>query len=137
MRRPWDLLTVTSLLAMLFVSLHIADDVVRGYEPGTLKNVNGIAILSVWAAATLLLAGRGWGYVVQLLGALLAAGIPVLHFSGRGVGVSVTASEGGLFFVWTLFALGVTGALSVLLSLQGLWRLRGGRRDLGLPSAQN
>ena len=33
------LLSVTSLLSILFMSLHLADDIVRGFEPATLSNL--------------------------------------------------------------------------------------------------
>ena len=32
-------LTITSLLSILFFSLHLADDIVRGMEPGKLTNL--------------------------------------------------------------------------------------------------
>lgn len=34
MTKSYDLLTVTSLLAIVPMTLHLADDVVRGFEPG-------------------------------------------------------------------------------------------------------
>ena len=122
--KSYDLLTVTSLLAIMLMTLHLTDDVVRGFEPGGLKNLSGIAILVVWLVATLLLAGRRSGYVILLLGSLLAAAMPAIHMSGRGVGGGIAASPGGYFFIWTLFALGVIGTFSVILSLRGLWSLR-------------
>lgn len=122
--KSYDLLTVTSLLAIVLMTLHLTDDVVRGFEPGGLKNLSGIAILVVWLVATLLLAGRRSGYVILLLGSLLAAAMPAIHMSGGGVGGGIAASPGGYFFIWTLFALGVIGTFSVILSLRGLWSLR-------------
>jgi hypothetical protein len=122
--KPDNTLTITSLLAIVLTTFHLTDDVVRGFEPGGLKNLTGIAILAAWLAATLLLVGRRSGYIVLLLGSLLAIGIPILHLSGKGVGGAIAASPGGYFFIWTLFALGVTGALSLILSARGLWRLR-------------
>ncbi len=124
MTKSYGLLTVTSLLAIVLMTLHLADDVVRGFEPGGLKNLIGIAILVVWSFGALLLAGRRSGYVILLLGALLAAAMPAIHMSGRGVGGALAASPGGYFFIWTLFALGVTGTLSAILSLRGLWNQR-------------
>ena len=52
------LLTTTSLLAIVLVTFHLADDIVRGFEPGGLKNLTGVAILVVWLYATLVLACR-------------------------------------------------------------------------------
>lgn len=118
------LLTLTSLLAIVLMTFHLTDDVVRGFEPGGLKNLAGIAILVVWLAATLLLVGRRSGYVMLVLGSLLAAAIPVAHMSGKGVGGEIAESAGGYFFIWTLFALGVTGTFSLILTVRGLWNLR-------------
>lgn len=121
------LLTVTSLLAIVLVSLHLADDVVRGFEPGGLKNLGGITILVVWLCGALVLRGRRSGYVILILGSLLAAVMPVAHMLGKGLGGAIAASSGGYFFIWTLFALGVTGMFSLMLSVDGLWRLRRGQ----------
>ena len=121
-------LTVTSLLTIVLFSLHQAGDVVRGIEPGGLKNLQGMSILVVWGAATLLLMGRRLGYVIILLGSLLTTLMPVSHLMGKGVG-AIAASPGGFFFVWTLYAIGVVAPLSVLLSVRGLWLSRMARRD--------
>jgi hypothetical protein len=81
------MLTVTSLLAIVLLSLHVADDVVRGYSGGGLENLVGILILVVWLCATLVSAERQWARVVVLLGSAFAAAMPVLHMrrvaSGR------------------------------------------------------
>ncbi|MDQ6718787.1 MAG: hypothetical protein M3Z17_10645 [Gemmatimonadota bacterium] len=45
---------------------------------------------------------------------------------GAGIGIGTRRSD-GLFFVWTLFALGVMGLFSAILSARGLWELRRGR----------
>jgi len=119
-------LTVTSLLSVLFLSFHLADDISRGMEPGTLSNFPGVLILAVWLYGTLVLAERRSGYVIMLLGSLLGSGIPVFHMMGAGV-ARIAKSGGGLFFVWTLLALGATAIVSLILSAYGLWRLRGSR----------
>lgn len=69
-----------------------------------------------------MLAERRSGYVIVLLLSLLTTGIPVIHMTGVGVGFR-TVRGGGLFFIRTLLALGVTAGLSVILAAQGLWRL--------------
>src|SRR5215468_1451693 len=120
-------LTITSLLTVVLMSLHLTDDIVRGFEPGGLMNLIGVLILAVWLYATLALAGRRSGYIILLLGSLLAAMMPVLHMSGAGVGGKIAESSGGFFFIWTLMALGVIGIFSLILSARGLWRLRRGR----------
>lgn len=89
------LLTTTSLLAVTLVSFHLADDIVHGFEPGGLKNLIGVAILVVWLYAALVLAGTRPGYIVLILGSLLAAVVPVVHLSGAGVSGAIAESSGG------------------------------------------
>lgn len=122
------LLTIASLIAIVLMSLHLADDVMRGIEPGGLENLRGMGILAVMLFATLVPAPRRWAYVVLLLGSLLAAVMSVTHFSGRGVGGAFAASDGAYFSIWLLLALGVTGAFATVLSVAGLWSLRGARK---------
>jgi len=88
-----------------------------------------VLILVVWLYGTLVLAERRSGYIIILLGSLLAAGIPVIHMMGKGVGVggNIAKSNGAFFFVWTLLALGVTAVFSVILSARGLWSLQRGQ----------
>jgi hypothetical protein len=116
-------LTIASLLSILFMTFHLADDIVRGMEPGTLLDLIGVPILVVWLYGTLVLAERRSGYVIILLGSLLSLAVPVIHMKGKGVGVAsgIANSSGGFFFVWTLIALGVTALFSIVLSARGLW----------------
>jgi hypothetical protein len=122
-------LVVTSLLSILLFSLHWADEVARGIEPGTISGIGGLLILSVWLCATLVLAERRSGLVLILLGSILASGVTVLHMQGRGlVGGRIAAnSSGALFWVWTLIALNASGMLSFVLAARGLWSLRRGQ----------
>jgi hypothetical protein len=122
-------LTVASLLSVVFVTFHLADDIVRGMEKGGLSSLIIVPILVIWLYGTLELGGRRLGYVIILLGSLLGAVVPVVHFSGTG-GVAardIANSSGSLFFVWTQIALGVTAVFSVILSVRGLWKLRRGQ----------
>jgi hypothetical protein len=122
-------LTVASLLSTVFMTLHLADDIVRGMEKGGLSSLIIVPILVIWLYGTLELSGRRSGYVIILLGSLLGAVVPVVHFRGTG-GVAageIAKSGGSFFFVWTLIALGVTAVFSVILSVRGLWRLRRGQ----------
>jgi hypothetical protein len=116
-------LTIASLLSILFVTLHTADDIVRGMEPGTLFDLIVVPILVLWLYGTLVLAEKPSGYVLILLGSLLGMLVPVIHMKGAGVGGAIAQSSGAFFFIWTLFALGVTSLFSVLLSARGLWEL--------------
>jgi hypothetical protein len=121
------MLTVTSLISILLMTLHITDDIVRGISPPGPDNMGGVVIFTVWLVGTLVLAERRSGYVLMLLGGVFAAAMPVLHMKGASY-VAIAKSGGGFFFVWTLFAVGTTGLLSVILSARALWRLRGMRR---------
>jgi hypothetical protein len=118
------ILTITSLLSMLFFTFHLSDDIVRGFEPGGFKNVSALLILIVWLCGTLLLTGRRSGYIIILLATLLSSLMPLGHMRGAGlVGGRMANSSGILFFVWTLITLGVTAPFSVILAARGLWTL--------------
>jgi hypothetical protein len=117
------MLTIASVLSILFVTFHLADDIIRGMEKGGVSTLVAVPILVAWLYGTLVLAGRRSGYVIILLGSLLGLVVPVIHMMGKGVGVgsNIANSSGAFFFVWTLFALGVTALFSVILSVRGLW----------------
>ena len=120
------MLTIASLLLLLFLTFHIADDIVRGFEPGGLSNLlGGVIICVVWLFGTLVLTERRSGYIIMLLGSLLSLVVPYAHMRGKGVGVTsrLANTSGHFFFVWTLIAIGVTGLFSVILSARGLWSL--------------
>ncbi len=121
-----NLLTITSLLSILLMTLHLTDDIVHGMEKGGLTNLIGVLILVIWLCGTLLLAERRLGYIIMFLGSLLAAGMPVIHMRGAGVGGEFAKSSGAFFFIWTLLALGVLGVFSAILSARGLWRRQRG-----------
>ena len=125
------MLTITSLLSILLMTFHLSDDIVRGIEPGGVKNIMGVLMLVVWLYGTLVLAERRSGYVIVLVLSLLASGVPVLHMTGAGlVGGGIASSSGAFFWVWTLIALGVTTLFSVILSARGLWSLQRGKSRL-------
>jgi hypothetical protein len=118
------MLTITSLLSILFMTFHLSDDIVRGFEPGGVKNVTGVLMMVVWLYGTLVLAERRSGYIIILLGSILGSGVPVVHMIGKGlVGGRVANSSGMFFWVWTLITLQVTAIFSLILSVRGLWSL--------------
>ena len=120
------MLTIASLLTFLLLSFHLAGDIVYGWEPGGLSNLIGTVLISgVWLYGALLLAGRRSGYIIMLLGSLLAMFVPYVHMKGKGVGVAsrLAGTSGHFFFVWTLIAIGVLGLFSAILSVRGLWSL--------------
>ncbi len=125
---------IASLLSILLTTFHMTDDMLHvrgGLAQGGASNLIAVPILVLWLYGTLVLAERRLGYVIMLLGALLASGMPVIHMLGPGnVGGGAIARPGGdFFFVWTLLALGVTGVFSFILSAHGLWSLLRVRRS--------
>src|SRR2546430_9345931 len=116
------MLTVASLLSLLFLTLHITDDIVRGISKAESSNT-ALIVLVVLLYGTLVLAERRSGHVIMLLVGLFAAAMPVMHMRGAHYG-EIAKSSGGFFFVWTLWALGGLGGLTFILSARGLWSLR-------------
>ena len=124
--KPNVLLTIASLLSILLLTLHVTDDIVRGISKAESSNT-ALIVLVVFLYGTLVLAERRSGHVIMLLVGLFAAGMPVLHMRGAHY-PEIARSAGGFFFVWTLWALGGIGGLTVVLSARGLWSLRRGGR---------
>jgi hypothetical protein len=118
-----SMLNIMSLLSILLMSLHITDDIVRGISPPGADNIGAVVIFLVWLAGTLLLAERRMGLVIMLLGGIFAAAMPVLHMTGRSY-PAIASSSGGFFFIWSLIAVGATGALSVILAVRAIWLKR-------------
>jgi uncharacterized membrane protein len=122
------MLTIASLLSIIFMTFHHTDDIRRGMAPGGVINLVVVLILVIWLYGTLVLVERRAGHVIILVASLLVSGIPVVHMTGSGlVGGKIANSGGAYFFVWTLIALGVTALFSVVLSARGLWGLRRGK----------
>jgi hypothetical protein len=120
------MLTITSLILVLFLTFHLADDIRRGFEPGGLSNLVGTVLITVvWLYGILVLAERRSGYIIMLLLSLFSLVVPYVHMKGRGVGVTskIANFSGHFFFVWTLLAIGVLGLFSAILAARGLWSL--------------
>ena len=117
------LLTVTSLVSLLFLSFHHADDVVRGFAPVKFSNLIVIVFMVIWLyVTTLVYAERRAGYILILVLSLLASGVPVIHMTRAGLsGGRLANSPGHFFFVWTLIMIGATTLFSVLLATRALW----------------
>ena len=108
------LLTMMSLLCILLLSIHVTDDIVRGVDKWGPLSLVGVLILVVLLYGTLVLAERRSGLVIMLFAGLFAAAMPVIHWR-----VNITKPNTFLF-IWTLFALGAAGTLTVLLAVRGL-----------------
>jgi hypothetical protein len=113
------MLTITSLLTILLMTLHLTS------EAGGLTLI-AVPVLVVWLYGTLVLADRRSGYIIMLVGSLLAISMPIMHVMGPA-GLfqgQIARSSPAFLFVWALHLLGVTGMFSLILSLRGLWSLR-------------
>jgi hypothetical protein len=111
-------LAVTSLLSILLITLHISGDIVLGFAPGGFENLAAMGLLVVYLCGALLWIDGRVGQVIVLLGSMLALVMPVLHMRGAGVGVN--RSAGQFFFIFVLYALGVTGPFGIILSVRAL-----------------
>lgn len=117
-------LTIASLITIILLPFHIGGDIALGLDrggSGVLFVV--VPIMLVIACAALLLSERRSGHIIMLLGGLAALGMPIIHRNNAFTPV-IAKSPGGIFFIWTLMALGVTGGLAIILSARGLWTLR-------------
>ena len=108
------LLPVMSLLSILLLSIHVTLDIVRGVDKWGPQSLIGVLILVVLLYGTLVLAERRSGLVIMLFAGLFAAAMPVIHWR-----VSLTKPN-TVLFLWTLFALGAIGTVTILLAVQGL-----------------
>jgi hypothetical protein len=118
-----DLLSVTSILSVLLLALHISQDIVFGFDRAGLNQLVGVAILLVVVCGAMLLRERRSGQVIMLLGGIIATGMLPLHMR-NGLRPEFLAKSGALVFIWTLYVLGVTGSFSVILAVR---QLRGRR----------
>ena len=129
MMKDKAILTITSLLSILFMTLHFTQDTLHarvGSPEAGGSTLVAVPILVIWLYGTLMLAERRSGYIIMLVGSILAMGMPVFHVIGpRGIFSGEMAKYSGAFlFFWTFFVLGVTGMFSFVLALRGLWTLQ-------------
>ena len=114
-----DLLSVTSLLSVLLLALHISQDIVFGFDPAELHHLVGVGFLLVVVCGAVSLRERTSGKVIMLLGGVMAAGMLPLHMR-NGMRPDFLEKSGALLFIWTLYVLGVAGAFSIILAVQAL-----------------
>ena len=122
-------LTAASLLTILFMTLHLAGDIVFKISPAGFINLLPVFIFVGQLYGTLVLGERRAGYIIVFIGSALGLVIPVVHMRGaRGlIGGDIGNSGQALLFVWTMLALGVTSTFSILLSARALLSKRGSR----------
>jgi hypothetical protein len=125
--KPNVMLTIASLLTLLLLMFPMTDDVLLQAE-GSVKYPIPVFVFVVLLYGTLMLSDRVPGYVIMLLGGVIAAGMIVVRSRG-----GVVHKSGGFFFVWTMFALSATGWFTVILSARGLWLTLRARRS-GVPA---
>ena len=98
------MLTISSLLSILFMTFHLTSDTLRarvGTPEAGGSTLVMVPVLVVWLCGTLVLAERRSGYIIMLVGSLMALGMPVLHAMGSGsmVGREAASSSGAFLFV--------------------------------------
>ena len=97
------MLTTASLLTILFMTFHLAGDILFQMSPAGLVNLFAVFVFVVQLYGTLVLGGRRAGYIIIFLGSVLGLVIPVVHMKGtRGViGGDIGNSGQAFLFVWT------------------------------------
>jgi hypothetical protein len=117
------MLTITSLLSILFLSFHLAQDALRAPResfaagPGNFAVIGTLFVL-LWG--TVMLAGRRWGYGIQFFTGVIALGMPILHLRKHGIGPDPRPG-GTFFFMWTMIVLGVLGIFTAALAARAFW----------------
>jgi hypothetical protein len=114
-----NLLSVTSILSVLLLALHISQDIIFGFDRAGLNHLVGVAILLVVVCGAVLLRERVVGKVIMLLGGVMAAGMLPLHMR-NGLHPEFLQKSGALLFIWTLYLLGVNGTFSAILAIRAL-----------------
>ena len=130
--KPNVMLAITSLLSILLMTLHLTSDTIHarvGSPEAGGSTLVAVPILVVWLYGTLMLGERRSGYIIMLVGSVIALDMPVMHVMGAGGIFSgqIARSSPAFLFVWTLHALGVTGMFSFILSVRAVWSLRRGQ----------
>lgn len=112
------LLTLLSLLAMVLVMVHGADDFILGFDRAMIQNWYLLSIWVVWSCGVALWRDRVSGRIILLLGGIAAVAVPVIHLNGRGYGDAFVHSGAAIRFIVTLYALGTIGPMMIILSVR-------------------
>ena len=112
-------LTISSLLTLVLTLFHVTHDALHQASGMSASDVTILlAIMLTMLYGTVELAGRRAGFLIMFLGGVAGASMPYLHSVGP------RATRWGYFFVWTLFALGVSGSFTAILAAKAAWRSR-------------
>ena len=111
------LLTVTSLVLILLLTLHIVDDIAHGFDSAGMMNMIGVVIVAILLYGTTVLRLRLAGLIMMLLVSFFSAAMPVIHLRSARIN-EIAQASGGFFFIWTLWALGVIGIFGIILAVQ-------------------
>ena len=119
-----NLLSSVSLVSALLLALHISQDIVFGFDRAGLNHLTGVAILLVIVSGAVFLRERMLGKVIMLLGGVMALGMLPLHMR-NGMRPEFLERSGALLFIFTMYVLGVLGAVTIILAVLAMR----GRRD--------
>lgn len=114
-----DLLAQMSLISLVLVMVHMPDDYVHGLDLHVVSSPYPILIFVVWACGLFLFRDRMIGRIILLLGGIASIGMPIIHLNGH-IPPGFATSDGAFRFVLTLYAVGTTGALTIILALREL-----------------
>src|ERR1700722_18416470 len=98
------ILTIASLLSILLLLFHLTDDLVRGISRVGPLNLVIVPVVAGWLYGTLVLAERRSGYIINLLGGIIALAMPVVHLSNAGPS-NFLKNSGAFFFFCTFLTL--------------------------------
>lgn len=121
-----QLLTAGSLLSLVLLTIHIVDDIVRGWDSAGMLNMIGISVMAVLLYGATVLRERLAGLLMMLFVGFSAAAMPVIHLRSARIN-EIAQASGGYFFIWTLWALGVIGIFVMILAIHSIWERRRGR----------
>ena len=116
-----DILSALSVITLILLATHIADDYVHGIDKKVLDQPYGVLIFVVWGIALVFLRDNIIGRSILFLGGLAGVAMPIIHMKGR-FPADFAQSDGAFRFVWTLYIIGMTGTLTALLAAEELFR---------------
>jgi len=109
------LLSIASLLLIILLTFHLADDVLLGKDVLDITRLCiYLPMIAIWLYAALLLTDRRLGLIIVLFGSLLGLAVVAIHASGPA------GIHGEFFHVWLLISIGGTSLFTLALAMSGL-----------------